>query len=174
MVEEIRIRLEISILPEGYVVANVMAAPMKDNGDFNGNVDANPINPTTTSDEAGETLRSYSVCTMTVPDGQNYYIRVFLAKTAGVTVRLRSRGSSVDATFSDNTVANSYMIFNQENAKYGANFYPVIISNGGNKYNTDDYYVDTDPATRTVEVVEQTKLSGTLTMPRRIEVMEYV
>ena len=162
----VRISLTIGNLPEGYVVANVVAVPMKDNGEFDYSVTTNPINPTTTSTAEYDNLRSYTNCTLNIPDGQSYYIRVLLARTSSVTVRLRSRGSSDDARFVDNTMEHTYMIFTHSNSAYGGNFYPVIITNGDNKYNTDAYFVDTDPATRTIDVVEQTRINGSVTMPK--------
>ena len=162
----IPIRLEIGNLPEGYVVANVMAAPMKENGDYNNSATSNAINPTNIPSEEYDNLRSYSTCTMTIPDGQNYYIRVFLAKTATVTARICSRGSSLNALFEDNAVSNTYIVYSQDNANYGVNFFPVIITNGTNRYNTDAYVVSTDPATRTVDVAEKTTMTGNVTVPK--------
>ena len=161
-----KIKLEIRNLPAGYVVANVMAVPMKDDGEYNSKATTNAINPSTTSIGEYNDLRSYATCTMTIPDGQNYYIRVFLAQTASVTVRLQSRGSSVDALFADNSLANTYAVFSYSNSNYGVNFYPVIITNATNKYNTDTCVIDNNPASRTVDVVERTQMSGAVTMPK--------
>ena len=164
-VGQTKLSIEVKDVPEGYVVANVDAAYINESG--RPGEAATGLMPSSQNLDGYGICYDYSKCTINTAE-RNLYIRVFLAKTADVTVRFRSRTDFDDAVFEDNTVSNTYATFEHTNSNYGSGtIYPVIVENdSGSKYNTAAYTVTNNPSVRHVYAIDRVSMSGTISMPK--------
>ncbi len=159
-----KLSVRIKDIPAGYVVANVETSFITSSGTPGQHAEG--LMPSSQNLEGYGICYDYSQCTVNTAE-RNLYIRVYLAKTAEVTVRFRSRSDLDDAVFEDNAVTNTYATFEHNNACYGSGtIYPVIVENvSGSKYNTGAYTVTNDPSVRHVYAIDRVKMTGTISMP---------
>lgn len=144
-----------------YVLANVYAYQMDNNGNANG--ETSEVVPQKTSVGDFSECRDFSHCTFTMP-GASSLIRVYLAKTAQVNVSFRARND--DGEFSSDNIPRTegtYVTYTNTSALYGTSSYPVIVEN---KYNVGSYTITNSPAERTVYVLEKSNMSGYISIPK--------
>lgn len=144
-----------------YVLANVYAYQMDNNGNASGETSA--VYPHKTSVADFSECRDFSHCTFTMP-GTSSLIRVYLAKTAQVKVSFQARND--EGEFSSDNIPKTegtYVTYTNKTTAYGTSSYPVIVEN---KYNVESYTITNSPATRTVQVLEKSNISGYISIPK--------
>ncbi len=158
---QLTIEVDTDTIPDGYVIANVDVVGMTSAGGPNSS-SSNALKPVVNGQGSSNESRDFSRCEFTM-SGSNVYIRIILARTAKVTVTLRSRGDSNADIFVENTLDPAYITLSYTNNNYGTYLYPVIVEN---QYNVGAYTITKNPGTRTVDVLEQTYLSASYAVPK--------
>ena len=146
----------------GYVVANVDARYMDSSG--NPGASSGLIEARNELSDSYGTYLNFEHCTLTMPD-RNMYIRIYLAKTTQVTVNFNSRMGGTETPFTPNQVSSSIIDMTYTAAVYGGGVRPMTITNAGNEYNGDSHTVTSNPSSRTVKLLEYSRVKGTVSIP---------
>ncbi|MGN1466921.1 MAG: InlB B-repeat-containing protein [Ruminococcus sp.] len=165
-----RISVDTAIDDSGYVIANVVAYEMNDDGTEK---KGNRLNLTASkvTAEGNPSLSSaavdYSHCEMSsLPINKNTIIVVYLAKMSKMTFSVYTADDSGEYTLGNNTGdSGSYVNINSNNSYIGDNPYSIITEQDEGNFNTNAFTITNNPATRTASVIQGTRITAFAQLP---------
>lgn len=163
-----KLTIAVTDLTEGYTVANVILYEMNaSTGAPNTSKELEGLTPTTQTVGGYGECRSYLSSSYTMA-GANVYIRVILARTVTLNVAFQSRTDADNAAFGGNTLAQAdvSVMPSASTAAYGKGIMPVIVRDQmSTGFATTAITFSSDPAERTVDLVEKVQIKGTVNVP---------